>query len=252
MCRHLAWLGAPRPLADFVTVPSHSLVVQSYAARELLRGTVCADGFGIGWYPEDGAPPARYRRELPIWADMDLREVSTAIRTTAAVAAVRNATPGISGGVASTQPVLADGILASHNGFIDGFAGHARGLRDRLSEDLYGALTGESDSETLLLLAIEHVRREGSMAAGLEAAFAEVMAVSPGSAICVVMTDGRELVAARMAGGGPCDSLYVRHLPDGVVVASEALDADSGWEPIPAEAVTRVAERTGSEVHRGR
>jgi len=240
VCRHLAWLGDPRSLADFVTRPAHSLRIQSYAARELLRGSVCADGFGIGWYPQAESVPARYRRPEPIWADSDLDRFVEAVRSRAIIAAVRNGTPGIPGGVASTQPVMADGLLASHNGYIADFHRHARSLRDGLSADLYGALTGESDSETLLLLVVEHVRREGDLAAGLEAAIDHVRRVAPGSALGVVITDGSQLVAARMADAQPCDSLYVRRQADGVVVASEPLDAAGGWSPLPESAVTRI------------
>lgn len=241
MCRHLAWLGEPRPLAQFVTEPPHSLVRQSYAATELLRGSVCADGFGVGWYPGDEAAAARYRRSEPIWADADLGRFAEAVRSRAIVAAVRNGTPGIPGGVASTQPVAAKGLLASHNGYIADFHRHARRLRDALPEDLYAALTGESDSETFLLLAIHHVRREGDLAAGLASAIDEVLRTAPGSSLCVVMTDGHELVAARMADGGPCDSLYVRRQADGVVVASEKLDGEAGWSALPEQAVIGVA-----------
>ncbi len=241
MCRHLAWLGAPRPLAQFVTRPAHSLVRQSYAATELLRGSVCADGFGIGWYPDDEALPARYRRQEPIWADTDLGRFAEVVRSRAIVAAVRNGTPGIPGGVASTQPVAAAGLLASHNGYIPEFHQRARRLRDDLPADLYAALTGESDSETFLLLAIDRVRREGDVQTGLEAAIDAVLRTAPGSSLCVVMTDGSELVAARVADDQPCDSLYVRREPDGVIVASEPLDAAAGWSPLPEQAVTRVA-----------
>lgn len=243
MCRHLAWLGVSRPAAAFVTEPAHALLHQSYAARELLRGTVCADGFGIGWFDDDSGAVARYRRAEPIWADTDLPGVAAAIRSGAIVAAVRNGTPGIPGGVASTQPVLADGLLGSHNGYIDGFARHARHLRDALSDDLYACLTGESDSETFLLLVAEHVRREGDLAAGLASAIEAVLAIAPGSALCVVLTDGRELVVARMARDQPCDTLYARREAGGVLVASEPLDAAPGWESLPAYAVTRVAGR---------
>ena len=241
MCRHLAWLGEPRTLAQFVTAPPHSLVRQSYAATQMLRGSVCADGFGIGWYPADEATPARYRRHEPIWADTDLGRFAEAVRSRAIIAAVRNGTPRIPGGVASTQPVAADGLLASHNGYIADFQRHARRLRDGLPGDLYAALTGESDSETFLLLAIDAVRREGDLAAGLETAIDLVLRTAPGSSLCAVMTDGRELVAARMTDGQPCDSLYVRHQPDGVVVASEPLDDAAGWGALPEHAVTRVA-----------
>ncbi|MDX6645547.1 MAG: hypothetical protein QOK40_1274, partial [Miltoncostaeaceae bacterium] len=44
-------------------------------------------------------------------------------------------------------------------------------------------------------------------------------------------------VASRAAAGGAADSLYLladgRRFPDGTVVASEPLDDDPGWEPVP-------------------
>jgi predicted glutamine amidotransferase len=125
MCRHLAWLGDPRAVADFVITPEHSQLRQCYAARQLLRGSVCADGFGVGWFDPVSGAPARYRRAAPIWADTDLPGVAEVVSAGALVAAVRNGTSGIPGGVASTQPVLTDGLLATHNGYVEAFARYA-------------------------------------------------------------------------------------------------------------------------------
>ena len=47
MCRFVSYLGKNEMLiSDFLESPSHSLIHQSYAAREGLRG-VNADGFGF-------------------------------------------------------------------------------------------------------------------------------------------------------------------------------------------------------------
>lgn len=70
---------------------------------------------------------------------------------------------------------------------------------------------------------------------------ADRFGIGRGSAPCVVMTDGRELVAACMAQDQLCDSPYVRRLPDGTLVASEPLDVATGREPLPADTVARVA-----------
>ena len=53
MCRHLAYLGPPVPLAELVLDPPHSLS-SSPGRRADMRGggTVNADGFGVGWYAE--------------------------------------------------------------------------------------------------------------------------------------------------------------------------------------------------------
>jgi len=240
MCRHLAWIGAPRPLADAISTPPHSLITQSWAARELLRGSICADGFGVGWYPANGGPPARYRRELPIWADSDLVTFAQATVSTAFVGAVRNGTPGIPGGLASTQPVSADGYLASHNGFLANFHHHAAELRGMLPDDLSAQLSGQSDSETLLLLAIARARSTPSLVDALAETLEDVVQIAPGSALCVIVSDGTELAVSRLSDGMPCDSLYFCVLEDGCMVASEPLDAHPGWTALPASAVTRV------------
>jgi len=61
VCRHLAYLGPPVPLAALLYDPPHSLEHQSWAPRDMRGGgTINADGFGVGWYPP-GADPVRYQ-----------------------------------------------------------------------------------------------------------------------------------------------------------------------------------------------
>ncbi len=187
-----------------------------------------------------GGPPARYRRELPIWADSDLEVFAKATVSPAFVGAVRNGTPGIPGGIASTQPVIADGYLASHNGFLAEFHHHAAELRGMLPDDLGAQLSGQSDSETLLLLVIARLRTAPQLVDALASTLADVVRIAPGSALCVILSDGKELAVSRISDGMPCDSLYYCVLPDGCLVASEPLDAHPGWTALPESAVTRV------------
>lgn len=236
MCRHLAYLGAPSRLADLVVAPSHSLVRQSFAARELLRGSVCADGFGVGWYADGDPEPAAYRRDCPIWADPDLAGVARVVTSSCVVASVRNATPEVGhAGASAVQPLVLGRFLFAHNGFVAGFAERARELRALLPDDLYAAHRGGGDSDTLFLIVLAHVREAGGdLAHGVAAALAEVGRRAPGSALNVVLTDGRSLVASRFrTDDGAADSLYHLPRPGGTLVASEPLDDDPGWTPLP-------------------
>ena len=105
MCRHLAYLGPPVPLASLVLDAPHGLLRQSYAPRDMRGGgTVNADGFGAGWYPEPGAGPVRYRSARPIWADTAFAGLAAAIRTGALLAAVRSATVGLPVTEAAADP----------------------------------------------------------------------------------------------------------------------------------------------------
>ena len=55
MCRVAAYLGGPEiSLSSLVLAPEHSLEFQAHSPREMLSGTVNADGFGVGWYVPEG------------------------------------------------------------------------------------------------------------------------------------------------------------------------------------------------------
>ncbi|MFD0891681.1 class II glutamine amidotransferase, partial [Streptosporangium algeriense] len=90
MCRHAAWLGAPRPIASLVSEPEHGLLRQSYAPRMQRHGLINADGFGIGWYDAGRAEPVRYRRSVPMWADANLPALAEVARSGCLLAAVRS------------------------------------------------------------------------------------------------------------------------------------------------------------------
>jgi glutamine amidotransferase len=75
-CSLLAYLGPPLRLGSLLGGQEHSLVVQSYRPREMISGTVDADGFGVGWYiPEVDPTPVRYASTAPIWADANLESL---------------------------------------------------------------------------------------------------------------------------------------------------------------------------------
>lgn len=247
MCRLVAYLGEPAPLDEIVLAPPHSLRRQSFAARELLRGTVCADGFGVGWYTEGDPEPALYRRECPIWADPDLGGVLRVTRSGCMVASVRNATPDVGHvGAAAVQPFAQGRYLFSHNGFVASFTDRARELRSLLPDDLYVAHRGGGDSETLFMILLAHVREAGGdLVEGTAAALAHVAHLAPGSALNVVVTDGRVLVASRFrADDGEADSLYSARTGGGFVIASEPLDDTPAWTSVDSGTIA-VLDGTG-------
>ena len=128
----LAYVGAPRSLAELLVEPAHSLEVQSYAPKEMEEALLNADGFGVAWYTAGREEPARYRTILPMWADQNVRDFAGHVRSGHVLAAVRSATPGIGHGLANTQPFVHGPLTFLHNGFIRDFRrGAARRLRAR-------------------------------------------------------------------------------------------------------------------------
>ena len=91
MCRMLGYLGRARALSTLLDDPPHSLLVQSYKAKELEGAVVNADGWGAAWYAAEDPEPIVYRSTLPIWGDVNRTHIGRAARSTSLLAAVRRA-----------------------------------------------------------------------------------------------------------------------------------------------------------------
>jgi len=251
VCRIAAYLGEDEvPLSRLVLEREHSLLVQSYAPREMLSGVVNADGFGCGWYaPEVDGEPAVYRSDGPIWSDRSFASVARKVRSSTILAALRSATPGLPAEESGVPPFASGPHLFAHNGAIRNFRRTAmRPLRGLLSDESYSGLLGVTDSETVFALLLDRLR-EADAAVGDADALGEATAESVGlvAGVCeklgvpanltVGVADGEAFAFARYATEGPGNSLYVLEcgaaFPGAVVVASERLDGDEGWRPVP-------------------
>ncbi len=251
MCRIAAYLGrGETPLSSLALEPEHSLLVQSYAPKEMMSGVVNADGFGCGWYaPEVNGEPAVYRSNAPMWADRSFASIAPKIRSRTVLAAVRSATPGLPAEESGVPPFASGPYLFAHNGAIKSFRRSAmRPLRDLLSDESYSGLLGVTDSETVFALLLDRIRAIRATIGDAEA-LAEATAATLGkvSAVCeeldipatlnIGVTDGEAMVFSRFSTEGPGNSLYIleegRAFPDAIVVASERFDDDPAWRQVP-------------------
>jgi len=229
MCRHLAWLGAERTLAEVVVDPPFGLLHQSWAPRRQRHGRINADGFGVGWYAPAVRPqPARYRRAVPMWTDASFASFAGAVTSGCLLAAVRDATVGMPIEESATAPFAHGSLLLSHNGRAD---------PDVLMALLAGrpdAPVPDSRCDSALLAAL--VWERALAGAGLAEAVAEVVTTVGAKAAAraaakdaggqatptrlnVLATDGRQIVATTWN-----DTLWYRRDPTGVLVASEPDD----------------------------
>lgn len=258
MCRLVAYRGDPLPLRTLVFGGDHSLYRQSWEARELLAGSVSVDGYGVAW-PDTSADRrvVRLARVEPLWHDPDLPELLGSIRVPMALAELRNATPGLPVGRAGLLPMVHDRWSMAMNGFVPHFrTAHMRALRAELSDRWYGELVGSSDAETLFLL-LRQMLDDGT---GPEEALlamrdgvAERMGADETAPLTVVLMGPPGLTVLHSTIHGPCNSLYLlrrgRLAPEGVLVASERLDDEPDWEPVPPESLVRISG-DGVEIRR--
>jgi glutamine amidotransferase len=168
-----------------------------------------------------------------MWTDASFLDVAGAVATTALVAAVRSATVGMPVSTAACAPFrgAAGGRtwLFSHNGVVRGWPHSMADLAATLpAVDL---LTMEAATDSALLWALVRAR----IAAGKDPAdavasvVADTLAAAPSSRLNLLLCDGDHVVATAVD-----HALSHRVHPGGAVtVASEPLDDDPAWVPVP-------------------
>ena len=234
MCRHLAWLGAPRTLHDLLVAPPHSLYEQSWAPRMQQYGTINVDGYGAGWYVPDRVEPVRFRRAQPIWTDASFASLAPTVASGCVLAAVRSATPGSSADESAAAPFTHGRWLFSHNGRLHDWSTARKALSGRAA-DVPDARV-DVDSALLFGLAVACWSAGASLTEGLVEA---ALAVQPygGGRVTLLATDGSSMAGVVAAG----ETMHVHAGPDGVVIASEPHDDEPGWRALPDGAVVTLA-----------
>jgi glutamine amidotransferase len=227
VCRHLVYLGPPTTLAALLLAPSHGLLRQSYAPADMRGGgTVNADGFGVGWYPDP--EPVRYRSAAPLWSDGVFADLARATTATAVLAAVRSATVGMPVTAAAAAPFAEGRFLFSHNGVVRGWPSSMAALAAALPVTDLITLDAPTDAALLWALVRHRLRAGKDGADALADVVLDVAAAAPGSRLNLLLTDGATVWATAWD-----HALSVRSGPGQVLVASEPLDADPGWTGVP-------------------
>jgi ergothioneine biosynthesis protein EgtC len=262
MCRFTAYLGPPIRLSALLTEPSHSLIRQSVRARER-EEPLNGDGFGVGWYvPELVPEPAVFRSITPAWNNRNLRNLSRVVLSPCIFAHVRAASEGSGIDEANCHPFRSDRHLFMHNGEITGFAQIRRKLIESISDEAFGHIGGNTDSEHVFALFLDELGRrpeeepEMRMLEALNRAILRLLALverhAPGrpSFLNLAVTDGDHTVVSRFCSDPSItqESLYYvtdrvydpggkgTPDPDGqpsLVVSSERLTKHGGWAAIP-------------------
>ncbi len=229
MCRHLAYLGPPIPLSRLLFEPPHALVHQSWAPKDMRGGgTINADGFGVGWYPDGATTPVRYRRACPMWTDPDLPALAAVTIAGAILAAVRSATARMPVVETATPPFTEDRWLFSHNGVVVGWPDSVAGLAERLPVTDLVTLDAPTDSALLWALVRDRLREGASPGKAVAETVVEVATAAPGSRLNVLLTDGDTVVATALG-----HALSMRHGAAHVLLSSEPLDDVTQWQPVP-------------------
>lgn len=244
MCRHFAYLGPPVSLAHLVIDPPHSLVEQSYAPLDMRGGgRINADGFGVGWHPDEGGQIARYRRSLPIWSDTSFPSFARATRSGAVLAAVRSATVGMPVVETACAPFTDGRWLFSHNGLVNGWPTSIGKLSSTLPVTDLMTLDAPTDSAVLWALTRHRLAAGARPVEAVMSVVHDVERAAPGSRLNLLLLGREEIVATTVS-----HALCLRHQESAVMISSEPLDGDEAWQAVADRQVV-VASPGNVQIH---
>ncbi|HKS45500.1 MAG TPA: class II glutamine amidotransferase [Amycolatopsis sp.] len=256
MCRLFGMTAAPRR----VRATFWLLDAPDSLARQSRREP---DGAGLATFGPTGAPRVR-KQPLAAYEDRQFAMEARECASTTFVAHIRYASAGPVE-PRNTHPFEQRGRVFAHNGVLDGL--------DTLDAELgeYRELVeGETDSERLFALITKRIdRRDGDVTTGIADAAIWVAENLPVYAMNLVFATANELWALRYpathelfvlerAAGGRHGRRHLEHAsPAGtvrarsgdlavfpaVVVASERMDEDPGWQPVRPGELVHVDDR---------
>ncbi len=259
MCRLAAYMGPEIFISSLVTEPKHSLIHQSYHAKERIE-PLNGDGFGIGWYaPQFCDTPAMFKEVSPAWSNQNLRDVARVTKSSCIFAHVRAATIGGHLSRTNCHPFTWKNYMFMHNGTVFGFEKIRRSLRRQLSDETYEMVKGTTDSEHIFGLFADRVAdftepTLDNLAESLIGAIGDIeklksdAGIDTPSTLNLVLSDGSRMVATRyVTRGDDSNSLYfasagqysciegVCHMDEGedaFLVVSEPLDGSQTWQRV--------------------
>jgi glutamine amidotransferase len=237
MCRWIAYRGETITLERYVTAPSHSLVVQSMRSLEGNARTN-GDGFGLGWYDEQGEEPGLYREVRPAWSDENLRHLCRHIRSHLFFAHVRAST-GTPVTRPNCHPFACGRWLFMHNGLIGNWTRMRRQVESLIPDEYYGSRIGTTDSEAVFLAILGAGGDKDPLGATSRvlATLSDMVSTDGRKEplrFTAALANGRDLYAFRYAANDNANTLYYRESAGNVVVVSEPLDSEHArWKPVP-------------------
>jgi glutamine amidotransferase len=267
MCRLAAYIGPEIFISSLVTEPKHSIIHQSYHAKERVE-PLNGDGFGIGWYaPQFCDTPAVFREVSPAWNNQNLRHVARVTKSTCIFAHVRAATIGGQLSQTNCHPFSWKNFLFMHNGTIFDFDRIRRTLRQGLSDEAYNLIQGYTDTEHIFALFADQIQKINNptiedLAHSLTGAISRIetlkrqAGITTPSTMNLVLSDGNRILATRyVSEGEDSNSLYIStvgqfyckdglcHMDEGekaFLVASEPLNASQQWERVENNHIVMV------------
>lgn len=227
MCRWLVYKGVEVPLSALLTRPDNSLVNQSRNATyhpgcgDKRNMRVNGDGFGMAWYRSDKLEKGccMFKSTSPAWSNSNLNFLAEFVETGLVFAHVRATMTELSDpeklsysttvSEENCHPFKFKRYSFMHNGALADFPSLKRKIRGVLSDEVYGNILGNTDSEHAFGLLLNEIGDTDRELTALEFADAVERMINhftrisrssglfSGSSLNFAVTDGRHVICTR-------------------------------------------------------
>lgn len=241
MCRLLAYQGETNYISDHIFEPEHSLIEQSHHATKG-KMSVNADGYGLAWQSEK-SEPVMFKDTMPAWGCDNLHDIAYHTKSPTFIAHVRASTSAPVSRL-NCHPFKQDGWVFAHNGQINDYQLVQRQVENALSDKMFSAKKGQTDSEIIFLGLLDYGFDADPVAATqnyikfIESIAAEKNIKKPMVLTAAMFKDDRLVMIRYASTGRPAPSLFKRQCPNGICFASEPYAKDGTWSVVPDNSIT--------------
>ena len=262
MCRFVIYQGPEMTIDMLTTRPVHSIIKQSTHAK-LREEPLNGDGFGVAWYAKGHKEAIRFRSITPAWSNQNLQHIARFASSKTILAHVRAASPGLPVVETNCHPFVFEHYSFMHNGYIPNFGKIKRELQGLLSTTAYDMILGTTDSEHLFALCLSELGEKRDNPSISDLCQAMIWAIKQvdfllkkhkieiPAQLNMVLSNGEQSIVSRYASDGEANSLFwhdgaqytcidgrcVMQEADlsqqAIIVSSEPLSTDIGWEEVP-------------------
>jgi len=253
MCRWFIYYGDEIILEDILYKHNNSIIKQSYLKKytpfleepNIRDHEINVDGFGIGWYIDDGEVPCYYTSIKTPWSDFNLRRLSRIIKSKLIFAHIRAIKPFSSGLIHefNCHPFQYNNLLFMHNGDFKNFKNYIKLIINKIDDDILINLKGTTDSEYIFLLIISFLKNKELNIQNMKYAIIDVIKYIntipiPIFSFNIAITNGEFIVFTRYINNHEKPpSLYYKFYDKNICISSEPINTGEEWTYIPKNVI---------------
>tara|TARA_B110000208_G_C11655835_1_gene389760 strand:+ start:34 stop:837 length:804 start_codon:yes stop_codon:yes gene_type:complete len=244
MCRLFIYSGNSILLKDILYNQKHSIFKQSFHKKftPLLKELnirdheLNIDGFGVIWYHNNINNPCLYTSLKTPWCDYNLKRLSNILESTLIFAHVRGIKPFSKNYLVheyNCHPFIYKNYSFMHNGDISNFNSMKKDIINKLNDNIFQLIKGNTDSEYIFALLINELDNNNNKNYSIIikniikylTSFKNTMSLN------LAFTDGETIVCTRFINSDLEEppSIYYKKCKDNIIISSEPIDYKDDW-----------------------